>query len=287
MALPAVLGAVAAVVGAAKGTIETAEMISDWAERSAIIEIANLSADTLRFAHFEMHSGDLQRPLPDKIRPFDHVLITAVSDTFLTGAVGDLHFQGRDMTLFLDYSNPVAGGNDLDADIRGPRAGEFRWATAAGPGNKSAKFHCAVWQEWQDEWRFCPKCRGVFSPGIGSRCPAGGPHDPLGWNYILLHDVPEGPNLQASWRFCPKCRGLFAEGDGNGVCPGGGPHDPVGWRYCVPHDLAPGSHLQSGWRFCGKCRALFGEADGNGVCPAGETHAPIGWPYLMVFATPD
>ena len=281
------LVAIAAAIGAAKAAIETAELISDWAERSAIIEIDNMSADTLEFVHFEMKSGDFQRPAPQKVRPFDHALITAVSATFGEGAVGDLHFKGRDITLFLDYSNPLVGPNDLDATITGPRAGEFRWATAAGPGNKSAKFRCAVWQDWQDEWRFCPKCRGLFTPGVGSRCPTGGPHDPLGWNYILVHDVPDGPNLQASWRFCPKCRGLFAEGDGNGVCPAGGPHDPLGWRYCLPHDMPGGPHLQPGWRFCPKCRGLFGEADGNGRCPAGGSHDPLGWPYLMVHTTPQ
>lgn len=286
MALPAVIGAVAAAIGAVKGAIEVAEALSDWAERSAIIEITNMSADTLELVGVHRNSGDVQQPLPDKIRPFDHVIIVAVS-TFGEGAIVDLNFRGRDMALFVDSSNPLVGENHLEAAIRGPRAGEFRWATSAGPGNKSAKFHCAVWQDWQGEWRFCPKCRGIFTPGVGSRCPAGGPHDPVGWNYILLHDVPEGPNLQATWRFCPKCRGLFAEGDGNGVCPAGGPHDPVGWRYCVPHDLAPGPHLQAGWRFCGKCRVLFGEAEGNGVCPAGAAHHPLGWPYLMVFATPQ
>ena len=272
----------AEVVGIVAGVIATAAAISEWAPRSAIIEINNMTPETLELFQYETSSGDLQRPLLTVIQPFDSGLVVAVSHSLGEGAVGSLHLRGRDMWIDMDYANPEVGENDLDAEVKGARAHEFRWATSAGPGNKSARFRASVWQDYQRDWRFCPKCRGVFTPGVGSRCPAGGPHEALGWNYILLHDVPEGPNLQATWRFCGRCRGLFAEGDGGGVCPAGGAHAAAGWRYCVPHDLAPGAHLQGGWRFCGQCRILFGADAGNGVCPAGGPHVPLGWPYLLV-----
>jgi hypothetical protein len=276
---------IGAVIGAIAGAVALAKELTDWAERSIVLEINNMSADTFELVRHGTSSGDLQQ-LPRTIEPFNNVIVAAASGSFGEGAVGNLGFRARDVVLLMDYSNPVVGENDLDASFEGARVREFRVATSAGPGNKHARFRCDVWQDWQDHWRFCPKCRAIFSPGPESRCPAGGPHEPLGWNYILLHDVSEGPNLQATWRYCARCRGLFGEGDGNGICPAGGPHTPLGWRYCVPHDLPGGNHLQPGWRFCPKCRALFGEADGNGVCPAGGPHDPLGWPYLMAFASP-
>ncbi|WP_436498967.1 hypothetical protein [Actinokineospora sp. HUAS TT18] len=276
--------AVLEIVGAAAGAYALAVAISDWAERSCVIEIANMSADYWDLVRKGSSSGSFQEPTVTRIEPFNNVLITAVSGDFGQGAVGNLGFRARDLVLLMDYSNPVIGNNDLDASFEGARGGEFQLSTSAGPGNKGALFRCVIEQPVQEGWRYCPKCHGLFNDGPGSVCPAGGSHDPVGWEYALLHDVPDGPTLQANWRFCPKCRGLVAGGDpGSSRCPAGGPHDTsIGWSYCVPHDLPDGPRLQRGWRFCPKCHGLFAGGDpANSRCPAGGPHDPVGWIYNM------
>lgn len=284
----AVFAVAGAIVGAASGAIALAKTVSDWAERSCVIEIANLSADYWDLSFKGASSGAFQEPTITRIEPFNNVLVAAVSDDFGEGAVGSLNFKGRDAVLFVDYSNPLIGENDLDASFDGPRRGEFQLETSAGPGNKGALFRCVIAQPVQDTWRFCPKCHVLVDNGGGGACPAGGGHDTsIGWHYALLHDVPEGPNLQPNWRFCPKCRCLATAGTdpGNSRCPAGGPHDfGVGWSYCVPHDLPVGPRLQDGWRFCPKCHCLAAPVDDpqNDHCAGGGQHdRAIGWPYLM------
>ncbi|MEU1506289.1 hypothetical protein [Kitasatospora sp. NPDC005748] len=268
-------------VGATNEAIKLAETLSDWAERSCIIEIDNLTADTWELVHHGSSSGTFQEPVTTRLAPFDHVLITAVSSAIAQGAVGELRIRSFDVDLVLNYSNPFLGDNDLDVRPEGRRSGEFQLETVARDGNKNAQFRCAVGQPYQESWRFCPKCHALFNEGPGSVCPAGGPHDPVGWNYFLLHDVPAHPTLQAGWRFCPRCLAL-SDGNPGSVCPAGGPHvTDVGWNYCVPHDLPDGPRVQRGWRFCPKCR---GVSDGNpgSVCPAGGPHVTdVGDVYNM------
>jgi hypothetical protein len=41
----------------------------------------------------------------------------------------------------------------------------------------------------QRNWRFCGKCRSLFyNEGSRGVCPAGGEHDPKGWDIYLLAD---------------------------------------------------------------------------------------------------
>lgn len=111
----AVIETAGAVVGAVAGVIALARTVSDWAERSCIIEIDNMSADTWDPVRRGSSSGSFQQPLPTRIDAFNNILITAVSDDFGEGAIGNLGFRGRDVVLLMDYSNPVVGENDLDA----------------------------------------------------------------------------------------------------------------------------------------------------------------------------
>lgn len=91
----------------------------------------------------------------------------------------------------------------------------------------------------QPDWRFCPKCHGLFwTPNNrpAGACPSGGQHDPQGWFFFVPFqapqegDEPQPPQSDArgqpEWRFCGGCHGLFWDGDAHkGQCPaarGGG-----------------------------------------------------------------
>ncbi|MBP0449044.1 hypothetical protein J5Y04_05735 [Kitasatospora sp. RG8] len=89
----------------------------------------------------------------------------------------------------------------------------------------------ATADDGQSDWHYCGKCNGLcFAPGFvetGS-CPAGGPHQPMGWTFLLPNDV-QGPapsTGQKDWRYCAYCQGLFFDGYVHkGACPsapGGG-----------------------------------------------------------------
>jgi hypothetical protein len=87
----------------------------------------------------------------------------------------------------------------------------------------------------QKDWRFCPKCHGLFwAPNgdpAGSICPEdSAPHAPVGWNFYLPNDHQGATDAkgQKEWRFCAKCHGLFWNDDAfKGLClgaKGGGFH---------------------------------------------------------------
>lgn len=85
---------------------------------------------------------------------------------------------------------------------------------------------------FQDNWRFCRRCRGLVYVGGGSTgvCPAGGAHRTSGSrNYSLLFGIARATFEQDDWRFGKKCRGLDYNGGGVfGVCPKGGAHNGKG-----------------------------------------------------------
>lgn len=279
MVAPLVLAA--QIAGATKAVIDAATAINSVLERSCMIEVINMTPENLEMHRRGTAYGSLGDLVPSRVAPFDSSIITANS-SFGVGAEGNLGFQGRDIVVLMDYSNPLVGDNTLQAKHHGTRAGEFLLSASAGPGNKSARFTCVITHQTQDNWRFCARCHGLFANGPNSRCPSGDSHTPVGWEYALIHSTPDGPNLQSNWRFCPKCLGLFANGP-NSRCPAGGPHDPVGWNYCVPHALGEARTVQANWRFCPKCLGLFwnGPNRDNHLCPAGGLHDPVGWGYAL------
>lgn len=83
----------------------------------------------------------------------------------------------------------------------------------------------------QPDWHFCGKCNGLcYAPKMvatGS-CPAGGPHAPVGRNFVLPNNAQGATSStgQQDWRFCVHCKGLFFDGYVHkGACPsapGGG-----------------------------------------------------------------
>jgi hypothetical protein len=137
--------------------------------------------------------------------------------------------------------------------------------------------------KFQDKWRWCQKCQGLFfSPNVGqSKCPAGGEHDgSRGGHYLLACNDPNAAG-QDKWRRCQKCQGLFfAPNVGEkSKCPAGEEHDRSGsGNYTVIHkDPTPPG--QANWQRCKKCQGLFFGGGNNGVCPSGgtkkEPHAKI------------
>lgn len=146
----------------------------------------------------------------------------------------------------------------------------------------------------QPEWRFCPKCFGMFyngdQRGRKGVCPAGGGHEPQGFNFHLYYSISRrqpaaGRDSQFDWRFCAKCFVMFWNGDdnrphgGSGFCPvvereTFDLHWPYGFLFGLPHDSAANAG-QSDWRFCSKCNGLFFDDPKNsnkGRCPKGSGH---------------
>ena len=130
---------------------------------------------------------------------------------------------------------------------------------------------------FQDKWRCCGKCRGLFfGPNAEeSKCPAGGKHDSMNLpraNYLLANGVPKNAPGEANWGRCSKCQVLFfTTNTEKSKCPAGGTHDSNGSvNYTLIHSHLNGPQ-QVNWRRCEKCQGLFDASGGKGVCPDGGT----------------
>lgn len=108
-------------------------------------------------------------------------------------------------------------------------------------------------------------------------------HVPLGFRFLLPHDLPDAPSRLKGWRCCRKCEAVFFAGDetANGVCQRGGPHEvdtSVPGDFTLELGLPEDIQNQSNWKLCGKCMALFWSIEGEdpGLCPANGQHESIG-----------
>jgi hypothetical protein len=169
----------------------------------------------------------------------------------------------------------------------------FASQLGASPANSSLALPAT---SMQGDWRFCDKCNALFYNGFDGygRCPAGGGHNPQGYNFFLPHgsltDLPENPRAQVNWRYCDKCFGMFWDGiPDKGRCPVGGGHNAQGMRFRLPHDLPSNADAQAGWRFCQKCKIMFYDGSANkGKCPAGGGHLAQGYEFVLPHgAAPD
>jgi hypothetical protein len=147
----------------------------------------------------------------------------------------------------------------------------------------------------QDRWRFCYQCFGMFYDGANqkeegiSRCSVSDIHRAYGVNFVLPHDVAEGPNAQKNWRFCYQCFGMFYDADNqrdsNIRCPAGGFHRAYGYNFVLPHDVAEGPNTQKNWRFCPQCFGMFYDAPNQremkNRCPASDFHRPYGANFVL------
>jgi hypothetical protein len=67
-------------------------------------------------------------------------------------------------------------------------------------------------------------------------CSAGGSHQAAGFNFHLVHDVPDSASAQGAWRFCHKCNAIFFDGfPTKGTCPAGGGHEAAGFNFVLAH----------------------------------------------------
>ena len=118
----------------------------------------------------------------------------------------------------------------------------------------------------QRDWRYCDKCHGLFFDGYPEkgRCPAGGGHIAIGYNFVLPHDVPGTSTGQRDWRYCDKCHGLFFDGyPEKGRCPADGGHAAIGYNFVLPHWVTPTIALRAIQRNDGR----FIEVTGSGFTP--------------------
>lgn len=284
----AVLETAIAVAGAAGTAIQVLQDAVDATERSCVIEVTNMTAETLEFEGSHHGSGGFAQGPPARIDRWDNGLFSCQNTALLQGVEGRATFRGRDMRLHVDFVNPFVGGNECHATVDGPRAGEFQVQASAGPGNTGALFRCAIAHPFQDNWRFCGRCHGLFWAGpdeVNHRCPSGSVHLPLGFTFVVPHSIPEGPRIQSGWRFCTRCHGMFFEGPdrNNHRCPAGGLHDGQGLVFGLPHDLPETRSLQGNWRFCGNCHGMFfnGPDQQNHRCPGGGLHNPLGFEFAL------
>lgn len=121
----------------------------------------------------------------------------------------------------------------------------------------------------------------LFSPRIGY-CPKDASrdilesHEPLGFKFVLTHDIPEEPGHESNWHFCGKCATMFWN-DANtvSVCSRGGSHVAAGSKFNLPSVGQEDSQNQGNWSRCIKCASVFWNGDPahqTGLCPAGDNH---------------
>ncbi len=134
---------------------------------------------------------------------------------------------------------------------------------------------------YQNEWRWCHKCQGLFFSGNPSQgvCPADNQaHDGSQSGQYAAVSGDDAQGQQAGWRWCHKCQGMFFSGNpSQGVCPvDKQPHDgSQSGHYAMTwvSENTEVSGMQAGWRWCRKCQGFFfaGNPD-QGACPAGGKH---------------
>lgn len=105
----------------------------------------------------------------------------------------------------------------------------------------------------QSDWEYCVKCHGLFYNGYPDKgqCAADGEghqHHPEAYHFLLPHNIPGTPTMQAGWEYCVKCHGMFYNDSINkGRCAAdGGAHQnhPEAYRFVLPHPIDPIVNLQ-------------------------------------------
>ena len=145
---------------------------------------------------------------------------------------------------------------------------------------------------YQQNWRYCGKCRGLFFDGYAykGKCPAGGGHDAVGYSFSLPYNVPGTLTAQRDWEFCVKCHGMFFNGyPDKGSCPAGRGHEHNlnAYHFTLPHDVPSTPTAQRDWEYCVKCHGMFFNGYSNkGVCSAGGGHQSHPDAYHFVLPHP-
>jgi hypothetical protein len=133
--------------------------------------------------------------------------------------------------------------------------------------------------QYQDGWRCCQKCSGLFygfrlqrDPDEG-HCAAGDKHDSTNSKDYMVPFSDAGPGMQMGWRYCQKCQGLFySDHPTQGACPCGGQHDHANRSLSYDMFLEGPPGMETGWRWCAKCEGLFNSGNEQSACPTGGKH---------------
>ena len=144
----------------------------------------------------------------------------------------------------------------------------------------------------QHGWRFCSACSLMFhGPTQAGSCPAGGQHQPAGYQFALYKRLTEETQRepappQDKWRKCRNCASLFYNGyPQKGLCATKRAHimDPA-TQFLLSHDRMPRRKEQADWRFCRKCHGLFFDGSPKkGVCAGGGEHEKAGYMFLLPY----
>jgi hypothetical protein len=163
-------------------------------------------------------------------------------------------------------------------------------AVLGGIGALNAEGALAAPGNYQDNWRYCFRCRGLWFAGAAEEatniCPAGGvEHQMSSRNYVLRYGNSRPPGYVDNWRFCHKCRVLWWAGShAPSVCPGDGLHSKlISGNYLV---LRGGKDpvKKPQWQRCRKCQGLWyaGPPGGISFCPRdGDRHMAGSVNYLV------
>ncbi|MGC5173255.1 hypothetical protein ACPW96_22415 [Micromonospora sp. DT81.3] len=148
-------------------------------------------------------------------------------------------------------------------------------------------------------FRFCHKCNTLFYEGrhepAGTPkglCPAGGSHEPMGFQFEIPARATPSSTAQDRWRFCGTCWAMYFDGfPQKGVCPGSGRGHTRETRFrhnfALPHDVPETPTAQRQWRFCSKCNVMFYDGfEGKGRCTAGNGHVAQGHDFVLPHLRP-
>ncbi|MFD7447202.1 hypothetical protein [Streptomyces sp. NPDC059909] len=127
MAVLETLGTATAIIGASIAAVAgTKALLNELGfDRSAIIEVVNATGEALRVDVVEPESGAFHDWPASYIEPADNLLFTMRSRHAGEGVGGHMTLVGNGFTVFVDWSNPLVGPNDIDITVTGARAGEF------------------------------------------------------------------------------------------------------------------------------------------------------------------
>ena len=174
-----VLGGVAAAVADVQKTLGSLKAIEDQLNkaRSVVCTILNVTDQTLIFAGAHQDHGGFATNPPPTIAPRSAAAFGAQSSAgaIATGAEGTVNYGLPGGTLHFHWDDPFAGGNSASAALDGDQ-GRFATWSNAGAGDQNAQMQFVVFERtFQNDWRFCDKCNGMFFDGFASKgvCPGG------------------------------------------------------------------------------------------------------------------
>jgi hypothetical protein len=201
--------------------------------------------------------------------------------------LGGWHGAGMKPTFFRSKVTGSSGVATFDLDGIPEDLNELTLTVTCWPkGTNFIPFQTTIPVcHFQDGWRRCSKCEGLFyknwdanNPVHEHECPQGGCHESAGERYRLIANSPQAPGQQ-NWRWCKKCRTLFLTDEGvdcAGKCYNGQPHDGSSSGKYVLAAYQAGEHHTAQWLYCSRCRAVYrhaADAETAGPCFADGTHA--------------